>query len=599
MTTGIAGRAVRACGLAAAFAGLALGLVTAVAPPRAAVAAQKDEKKAERKYPKAPESHELIRASGCQQCHNELKPEGNPLYKKTLGYQFVRLRENLVWDAHDLHSTAYKSLLTDRTLPKEKGDKDGLKANLTAQRMENKLRRYKGDSYTVAGDVACLACHASTTEPIRQVPPDKWAVTSFETSDGVGCEMCHGHGSSYRFKHQETDRTAAVPEGAKEAVGWREWDPTEKQKWGLINLRDPAVATHTCASCHIGNKDEGRFVTHDMFAAGHPPLPPLDLLAYAREQPRHWGFADEMPYIVQLAKNKDTAGRAFALYHYRDGESFVARRFAESAIAALGATATLGAQLADDAKAKQDGLDFSAFDCYSCHHNLKYPSERQERGYVGRPGRPLYRPAAFALARLVLEHAGGLKGGEPLKGAAAELDELEKGLADAFTVKTYGDPGKVKEATEKLAKWTVAAGKKLEPVRYDRDSVAALLQKIITAGADKEKPVGDPEVAQLYTWAVETLYLDLVKPTEAEIKKKEGPAALTTLTNSIQNSVVARLRPKTPFYYEQGIDTPFDGKTNDKDSVEGRIKERMDVFNSFQGDPFRKAFGALKVPAPK
>jgi hypothetical protein len=106
-----------------------------------------------------------------------------------------------------------------------------------------------------------------------------------------------------------------------------------------------------------------------MYAAGHPPLPPLDLLAYAREQPRHWGFADDMPFIAKMAADKSTADKAFALYHYRAGESFVARRFAESAVAALGSTATLGAQLADDAKKRQDGLDFAAFDCYSCHHN--------------------------------------------------------------------------------------------------------------------------------------------------------------------------------------------------------------------------------------
>jgi predicted methyltransferase len=39
-----------------------------------------------------------------------------------------------------------------------------------------------------------------------------------------------------------------------------------------------------------------------MYAAGHPPLPPLDLIAYTREQPRHWGLPSEMPYLKNLAE---------------------------------------------------------------------------------------------------------------------------------------------------------------------------------------------------------------------------------------------------------------------------------------------------------
>ncbi len=583
MRTGNAGRAI---GLAAAFAGLVVALGVAAVPPRPAVAAQPDKDAPQGGYPKAPDSHKLVGAAVCQDCHDREDPTKNALYKQTLGFEFVRLWENRVWSVYDLHSTAYLNLLTKDSDEVKKGT---AKANATAQKMEEKLRTYKkipkyaDPKYMVATDAACLACHASTKEPIQQAPPDKWTAASFDTTDGVGCEMCHGHGSSYQSKHQDSvlDKVNA-PEGAVRFVEWREWPLAQKEKWGLVNLRDPASATAKCASCHIGNTSEGRFVTHDMYAAGHPPLPPLDLMAYSREQPRHWGLAGEMPYITKLAK-KD-AKKAHDLFHYRADESFVARRFAESTIAVIGSSAVLGAQLADDAKAKKDGLDFAAFDCYSCHHNLKYPSERQERGYVGRPGRPTYRPAAFALARVVLDHAAGMPNGTDLKAARAALDAAELELADAFTDKTYGDPDQIKAATGKLAKWADDVRGKLQAVRYTPEETKKLHAQVVAA---TQKPLGDPEAAQLLVWAFETLELDLNAPAD----KKEPPAAVKTVREGVKDVVVSRLRPKTAYYYEQGRDTPPE---NALESVSERIGPRMELFNSYRGDPFRKAFQAVK-----
>src|SRR5207248_509811 len=152
-----------------------------------------------------------------------------------------------------------------------------------------------------------------------------------------------------------------------------------------------------------------------------------------------------MPYLIKLAKSEKGKDAAWEVFHYRDGESLVARRFAESSVATLSATLGLAGQLgahaqkvtqpaADgkgpkDAKATGDGLDFAAFDCYACHHDLKSPSDRQERGYEGIPGRPYFRQAPFVLARLVVEHAAEMEGGAGLKDQAKALDDLQKELA--------------------------------------------------------------------------------------------------------------------------------------------------------------------------
>ena len=35
-----------------------------------------------------------------------------------------------------------------------------------------------------------------------------------------------------------------------------------------------------CLSCHLGNAREGRVVTHEMYAAGHPPLPGFEHMGH-------------------------------------------------------------------------------------------------------------------------------------------------------------------------------------------------------------------------------------------------------------------------------------------------------------------------------
>ncbi len=580
-------RATRAAGLTAAFAGLVLGLMSAGGPDRAAHARQKDDKKDE--YPRPTEKEKLkqtlIGAAACKQCHDTADPTMNDEYKSTLGYEFVRLWENKVWGVHDLHSTAYKNLLTNRcTEVKDGGDKP----NTTAQRMEDNMRRagvdarYKKQDYTVSTDTQCLACHASTKQPASIAPHKTWTVDSFNPRDGVGCEMCHGHGSLYRFRHQESHMDKAnAPKGATSIVDWRETDPKIKAEWGLVNLRDAAEATNRCASCHIGNLDEGRFVTHDMYAAGHPPLPPLDLIAYTREQPRHWGLPSEMPYLKTLAE-KDPK-KANAVFHIRADESHVARRFVESTVATLHSSAVVTGQLALDGK--EDGLDYAAFDCASCHHNLKYPSDRQDRGYNARPGRPLFRPATFALTRVVMEHAAEMPGGGDLKASLEALATVEKNLAVAFTSKSLGDPAKVQAASAELSKWSADTLKRLNGVKYTNDETKKLLAKVQAA---TQKPVADPEVAQLYTWAFETLVLDQTPPAA----DKKPPAALEELHKKLKDVVVSRLRPNAAFYYEQGANGGIPGPT--VEPVDTRIGKRMELFNSFKNAPFRQAFGDVK-----
>ena len=63
----------------------------------------------------------------------------------------------------------------------------------------------------------------------------------------------------------------------------------EKQKdWGMTDLWNPVNRTQVCSSCHIGDADpdKHRFVTHAMYAAGHPPLPAFETAAFSDSMPR-------------------------------------------------------------------------------------------------------------------------------------------------------------------------------------------------------------------------------------------------------------------------------------------------------------------------
>jgi len=577
----------RVTGLAGAFAGLVVALFGATTPPRPVVAAAN----AQDQYPKPPADKQLklVGASICKNCHDQDDPTSKDEYKETRGYEFVRLWENRVWNVHDMHRTAFMNLLTNRTAGKE-----GEKPNETAQKMEDTLRRsgtdpkYRDENYTVATDTQCLACHASTFDPITPGSHKDWKPASFFTKDGVGCEMCHGHGSLYQDKHKESRIVnEGAPPGAVRIVDWREWSPTAKKEWGLVNLRDPVVATSRCGSCHIGNINEGRFVTHEMFAAGHPPLPPFDLMGFTREQPRHWGLPTKMPYLNWLAKND--AKKAQAIFHFRGDERYAARRFVEATIGSLHALAVSTNQLAE--VSKDDGLDFAAFDCYACHHNLKYPSDRQDRGYIGKPGRPIFRPSAFVLTKLVLEHASTMENGAPLKESLDALLKAEQQLVDAFAKKTLGDPVAIAQATKTLTEWTADAMKKLAAVQYTEKETQRLLAMVIAA---TQKPIGDPEVGQLYVWAFDTLVLELNDPTG---DKKDLPPAVDELRKVLQGTVVTRLRPNTQYNYEPDIK----GKAPDNalESVDARLPVRMETLNSFRRKTFQDAFQSVKPMLPK
>src|SRR5262249_11260944 len=146
----------------------------------------------------------------------------------------------------------------------------------------------------------------------------------------------------------------------------------KETEFGLTDLWDPAKRTRLCASCHVGSSEEGKVLTHAMYAAGHPPLPAFEVAAFSSQMPPHWQpLAEQKPTVQELL--------GFA----PDAVAFEGSRLAlAGSIAARESyLRLLTGQASQHLLSSAEALDWALFDCFACHHDLKTPSWRQERGY--------------------------------------------------------------------------------------------------------------------------------------------------------------------------------------------------------------------------
>lgn len=381
-------------------------------------------------------------ASSCMDCHTY--PAG--------GRQedFVLLTEFTTWRTQDKHSLAYLVLKGPR------GQRMGelLKADVTK------------------AETGCLNCHA-----MGNIKEDRQALT-FDARDGVSCDACHGPAEQWLGPHTD-------------ALRWRFLSGDEKAALGMNNLRDPAVRAKVCMSCHVGDAEEGKVVTHAMYAAGHPPLPNFELATMSRKLPQHWRNERDVPFLAnppaKLGNKEVNAAEIRKLYHMDAADYRQTQVTMAGSVECLKQNFKLTAERAGFGKANGGTLsqfwpevatfndnDVAALwpqvmmgnaDCYACHHELTRSATgaanwRQRRGYTGPPGRPQVRPWPNALARqgLSLTDLGG---------------PLGKHLADVHAAcnKTpFGDPALLAAAAAAGRKWLDGTDelKGLQGVKPDR-----------------------------------------------------------------------------------------------------------------------------------
>lgn len=210
----------------------------------------------------------------------------------------VLQNEYITWQREDPHAKAYEVLLNEQS-----------------QRIARNLNLEAAHTADV-----CLDCHADNVAANLRG-------ATFQISDGVGCEACHGASVGWIGPH-----LAAQGHEANVAAG-------------MFPTADPARRAELCLSCHIGN--EKKFVTHRMMGAGHPRMP-FELDTFTALQPAHFKVDDD--------------------YRQRKAVASGVRTWA------IG-QAKAAAQMLDlllNPDRNHDGIfpELVFFDCHACHHPM-------------------------------------------------------------------------------------------------------------------------------------------------------------------------------------------------------------------------------------
>ena len=444
----------------------------------------------------------------------------NPNQKDILLCNYDEVR---IWSKQDKHHEANKVLKSER-----------------GQQMA-RLLGIKGD---ITREPSCISCHGVIVEDKKFIHEE-----SFDLSEGVSCGACHGYHSDWVDQHSTF----------LQRKKWRAM--SRKVKWeqyGMRDLWDPEVRATLCVSCHIGNAAEGKVVTHAMYAAGHPPLPGVELATFSDQLPRHWKYLSEKPENVQKILEYDPAKSGFERAELVVVSALVA--FRES-MNLLAAQAEQGAEAKD---AERSWPELAQFDCIACHHDLKSDSWRQKRGYAGKPGRPMMREWASALVPVALVHAGKGESAREQR-LQAELRDRMKELTAIFDAQPFGDPKSIAKTARAASQWANGLLNESKSIPMDKAGAGKLL-----AGLGKEAKVRtlDFDSARQFVWAFRAIQ------SESNVKwaaQKDIAAALKELDEQLK------------------LDFPKGQVEITKDF----LRESLERLNNYEPDRFRKAFELL------
>src|SRR5579862_9609059 len=235
----------------------------------------------------APGIHLGVASCAGSNCHGAAEPVAD---------SNVMQNEYVVWSKRDKHRDAYRVLLEPRAI---------------------KMAQALGLP-DAANQKLCLDCHADNVPPAQRG-------RGFQLSDGIDCEACHGGASGWLGIHIS---------GATHA---------QNVAAGLYPTEQPIARAEKCLGCHYG--DDTRFLSHQLYGAGHPRLT-FELDTYTAIEPAH--FVVDQGYIERKGRITDVqvwaVGQAIALVRRMDA-------------------------VLDPAHApKGFWPEFAFFDCQSCHH---------------------------------------------------------------------------------------------------------------------------------------------------------------------------------------------------------------------------------------
>lgn len=453
----------------------------------------------------------FLGATECVKCHFSGLPkaeDANSAALEVLGFtglandSWVLLDELKTWANQDKHAQAFTSLLNERS-----------------QRMGKLLGVEE-----IHRDKRCLACH--TGYPLAAMGGDPHLmpaklVENLKVSQGVSCEGCHAPSGDVTTEAGKVSGWY-MPHAQKEP--WRFLSEKDKsEKFGFTSIRSASARARMCLSCHLGNAGEGKIVTHEMYAAGHPPLPGFELASFAAQMPKHWRDFVKKPDDVQKEFLEKSAEDSYARSSFKPDNLHETNSVLVAALVSFSENVKLTAALADEQSktpvAKPDWPELAQFECFACHHDLKDRSWRQRRTLRGTPGRPLLRAWPITLATLSVKQAGA---------DTKQFESLWQPVEKLLNEQPFGRRERWNEATVPLTKWLDELAVSLERKPLARDAGLPLLREI---AAVAESDLWDYDSARQLAWAAQVLRRELASERSDEPLRTRVAALEPELTD--------------------------------------------------------------------
>ncbi|MFK8115501.1 MAG: multiheme c-type cytochrome [Rubripirellula sp.] len=397
----------------------------------------------------------------------------------------------------------------------------------------------------------CLTCHGG-----YQGNPSGFEFDQVANAQlGIDCNFCHqlGENNAWVEVHDVQEK-------------WRMKTPAEKEAAGLRNLVDTGNQATLCMDCHVGNRSKNMFVTHQMYAAGHPPLPSIELEEFCKEMPQHWQTPSQLYESLAGFKDRD---RYFAINYpglggvKADGVFWNTRKMLVGALTARKKSLEL---LIDSADAHR-WADYSLYDCAACHHELQSQSVRQFRGFPAAPGRPRqheWPDAVLQIAYAYVFHKNPT--------SKSSMQGLEAQLTAAIGEQPFGDQNRVRPIAEQLR-----GRLDLAIAEMENKPVTANIAKAVLVGLSRapEQRIFTYDSARQVIWAMQTIV--------REMKQKGAPidAQVSTIVMALGDESTAGVAAKIPsgrkqFIFPTSLEADLNRRANFSPS---RLKTQLNRIN--------------------
>ncbi len=438
----------------------------------------------------------VVGFTACVGCHGRSRDSkrGDDLPLPSPSGDWILDNEVLTWARKDKHHQAYAVLFNKRSVDM------------------GRLMNIK----SVHRDRRCLSCH--TGYPRALMPADDQHLVNeswhrkTDVSFGITCEGCHGPGGDLASKDSNRDgwfRLHLPPLNPKRP--WRFLDPKVKsEQHGYFDVRTPSNKARLCGTCHIGDVSQGRVVTHEMYAAGHPPLPGFEIATFVAQMPTHWrsvaGKSDGAAGKSRSEFLAKTADPFFSPDTFRLDSLHRTQSMLVGALVSLAQSLELTAGLSQRATSGSAWPELAQFECYACHHDLRVPAWRQRRvNPAGVPGRPVLREWTTVLARVAL--------GQPKQ--RDQFDAQWKQVRDVLAKTPFGNRSELARTTLATAAWLMTQAKQLERRPLTREDGRRVLLEIARAGVTGGF---DYESSRQLVWACEVVFGELGRGDAKELK---------------------------------------------------------------------------------